>query len=55
MLRYGTKFKKDMLRWEKLQLPLLERFSLKLNVLPRMFFFLFQTVPILMTDISKFV
>lgn len=43
--------KKDMLKWEKLQLSLLKRISvIKMNVLIRMLF-LFQTTSILITDV----
>lgn len=43
--------KKDILRWEKLQLSLWEKISvIKMNVLPRMLF-LFQAKCILTTEI----
>ena len=43
--------KKDLLRWEKLQLSMMGQISvIKMNVLPRMLF-LFQTILILTTDL----
>ncbi|XP_061495705.1 calcyphosin-2 isoform X3 [Rhineura floridana] len=59
-----TEIKKDLLKWDKLQLSLMGRISvIKMNVLPRMMF-LFQTIPVISSDlpfkqwqkdISKFV
>lgn len=47
-IKAWNEIKKDMPKWEKLQLSLLERMSVKeMNVLPRIMF-LFQAKPILL-------
>nr|GEZ82414.1 hypothetical protein [Tanacetum cinerariifolium] len=63
-VKVWNEIKKDLLRWERLKLSLLGRISvIKMNVLPKMMF-LFQTIPVIISDapfkewqkdISKFI